>query len=50
MISVLAIRPEVHEFKSGQGNGFLMVIKIHSIPSFIGDVRPEAPCCEVLHM
>jgi hypothetical protein len=27
--------------KPGQGNGFLMAIKIHRTPYFRGDVRPE---------
>jgi hypothetical protein len=48
MVSMLAIGPKVHEFKHGQGDGFLRVIKIHSKPSFGGVVKPEAPCCKTL--
>jgi hypothetical protein len=46
MVSVLAIRPKVHKFKPGQG--FLMAIKIHSMPSFGGAVKLEAPCHTIL--
>jgi hypothetical protein len=48
MISVLAIGPKVRGFKSGQGDGFLRVIKICSTPSFGGEVTPEAPCHKIL--
>jgi hypothetical protein len=33
-ISVLAIGPKGHGFKTSQGDGFLRVIKIRSTPSF----------------
>jgi hypothetical protein len=48
MVSVLASGPKVHRFKPSQGDGFLRVIKIRSIPSFGVKVKPEAPCNEIL--
>jgi hypothetical protein len=39
MVSVLATGPKVHGFKPGHGNVFLRVIKIHSTPSFRGQVK-----------
>jgi hypothetical protein len=41
---MLAIGPKVCGFQPGQGNGFLRPMKICSIPSFGGEVKPEAPC------
>jgi hypothetical protein len=41
MVSMLAIKTKIHDFKPGRGNGFLRVIKIHSTPSFIGEVKPH---------
>jgi hypothetical protein len=29
-------------------NEFLRVMKIHSMPSFQGEVKPLAPCCKIL--
>jgi hypothetical protein len=43
MVSMLAIGPKVHRFKPGWGDGFLGVIKICSMPSFRGEVKPLAP-------
>jgi hypothetical protein len=40
MVSVLAIGLKVY--------GFLRVIKIHSAPSFGGEVKPLAPCHKIL--
>jgi hypothetical protein len=48
MIIMLAIGPKVCRFKLSRGNGFLRVIKIHSTPSFRGEVKPSAPCREIL--
>jgi hypothetical protein len=31
-----------------EDNGFLRAIKIYSIPSFGGEVKPEAPCRKIL--
>jgi hypothetical protein len=31
-----------------KGDGFLRVIKICSIPSLVGEVKPEAPCHTIL--
>jgi hypothetical protein len=38
---MLAIRPKVREFKPGQGkdDGFVKVIKFHSVTSFGGEVK-----------
>jgi hypothetical protein len=48
MVSVLATGPNVHRFKASQGDEFLRAIKIHSTPSFGGEVKPSAPCCKIL--
>jgi hypothetical protein len=45
---VLAIRPKVHEFKHGLGDGFLRATEIHSTPSFRRELKPEAPCYKIL--
>jgi hypothetical protein len=41
MVSMLAIGPEDCGFKPGQGNGFLRVIKMCSMPSFGKEVKPS---------
>jgi hypothetical protein len=48
MVGVYAIRPKVCRFKPGRGDGFLREIKIHSMPSSGGEVKPEAPCHNIL--
>jgi hypothetical protein len=48
MVSVLDIGSNVCRFIPGSGDGFLRVIKIHSIPSFTGEIKPEAPHCKIL--
>jgi hypothetical protein len=45
---MLAIEPNVHEFKLGRDEGFLRTIKIRSTPSFGGEVKPLAPCRKIL--
>jgi hypothetical protein len=42
MVSVLAIKPKVCRLKPDSSNGSLRVIKICSMPSFGGEVKPEA--------
>jgi hypothetical protein len=44
MVSVLAIGPKVRGFRPGRGDRFLRAINVHSIPSFRGEVKAEAPC------
>jgi hypothetical protein len=44
MVSVLAIGPKVRRFRPSQVDGFLRAIKIHSMPSFRGEVKLSAPC------
>jgi hypothetical protein len=44
VVSVLATGPKGCGFSPGQGDGFLMVIKIHSTPSFGWEIKPGAPC------
>jgi hypothetical protein len=39
MVNMLAIGPNVHGFKPGQGDGFLAAIEVHSTPSFGGEVK-----------
>jgi hypothetical protein len=48
VVSVLATGPKRRRFKPGQGDGFLMEIKICSTPSFGREVNPEAPCHKIL--
>jgi hypothetical protein len=36
--------------KPGQGDRLLRVIKVHSTPSFRGEVKPQAPCSEIWHV
>jgi hypothetical protein len=48
VVSVLATGPKGRGFESGQGDGFLRVIKILSIPSFGWEVKPEVPCRKIL--
>jgi hypothetical protein len=48
VVSVLATGPRGRGFKPGQDIGFVMAKIIHSRPSFRLEVRPEAPCCEIL--
>jgi hypothetical protein len=43
MVSVLAIGPKVPRLKLSRGDGFLREIKICTMPSFRGEVKPEAP-------
>jgi hypothetical protein len=48
MVGVLVIRPKIGRFKLGQGDGFLMEIKIRSTPSFGGELKPETQRRKVL--
>jgi hypothetical protein len=48
VVSVLANGPKGYGFKPSQGNGFLMAIKIHSMPSFELEVKSKAPYCKIL--
>jgi hypothetical protein len=48
MVSVLTIWPNVSEFKSGWGAGFLRATNIRSTPSFVGKVKLSAPCHKIL--
>jgi hypothetical protein len=48
MVSMLAIGPKVCMFRLDQGSGFLRAIKIHTMPSFGGEVKPEVPCHKIL--
>jgi hypothetical protein len=45
---MLATGPKGRGFKTGQGIGFLRVIKIRSTPFFGWEVKPEAPRCKIL--
>jgi hypothetical protein len=48
VVSVLATGPKGRGFESGQGSGFLRVIKICSILSFRWEVKPEVQCHKIL--
>jgi hypothetical protein len=43
VVSVLTTGPKGFGFEHGQGDGFLMTIKIRSTPSFGWEVKPEDP-------
>jgi hypothetical protein len=43
VVSVLATLPKVRD-----GDGFLRTIKIHSMPTFGGEVKPSIPCRKIL--
>jgi hypothetical protein len=47
-VTVLATGPKGHRLKTGQGDGFLMLIKIRSTPSFEWQVKPETSCHKIL--
>jgi hypothetical protein len=48
MVSVLTTGPKVCGFEPGQGHGFLRAMKVRSTPSFGWEVKPEAPCRNIL--
>jgi hypothetical protein len=48
MVNVLAIVSKFLAFKPDRDNGFLRAIKVHSTPSFGGEVKPPVPCCKIL--
>jgi hypothetical protein len=48
MVSVIAMGPKVREFKIGLGDELLRAIKIHSTPSFSGEVKPLSTCRKIL--
>jgi hypothetical protein len=48
MDSIFANGPKVCALKPRRGDGFLRVIKIHSMPSFGGKAKPSAPFSKTL--
>jgi hypothetical protein len=48
MVSVLATGPKVCELKPDRGDEFLRAIKVRSMPSFRGEVKPSAPRRKIL--
>jgi hypothetical protein len=48
MVSMLTIGPKDLRFKPDRGDQFLRVIKIHSMPSFGGEVKWEVRCHKIL--
>jgi hypothetical protein len=48
VVSVLSTGHKEGEFKPGRGDGYLMVIKVGSTPSFGWEVIPEVPCRKML--
>jgi hypothetical protein len=48
VVSVLATGLKGRGFRPGRGDAFLMAIKIRSKPSFLWEVKPEAPCLKIL--
>jgi hypothetical protein len=49
MVSGFASGPKVHKFKPGQRNRFLREIKICSMPSFGGEVKPSTTG-DIMHL
>jgi hypothetical protein len=47
-VVVLATGPKGRGLKTGQGDGFLRAIKVHSTPPFGWEVKPEASCRKFL--
>jgi hypothetical protein len=47
MVSMLTVGPKVLRFPA-EGDEFLRVTKIHSTPSFGGEVKPLALCRKIL--
>jgi hypothetical protein len=41
-------KKKVCGFKPGWGDGFLRAIKVCSMPSFGGEVKPSTPCPQIL--
>jgi hypothetical protein len=48
VVSVLAIGPRFVGSHLAEGDGFLRVIKICSIPSFRGELEQSYPYCKIL--
>jgi hypothetical protein len=48
VVIVLVIEPKVRSIKPGEGDGFIMVIKIRITTSFGGEVKPSVPCRKML--
>jgi hypothetical protein len=48
MVSVLAIGFKVRMFKPGRCDGFLNKMKIRSMTSIGGEVKPSTPCRKIL--
>jgi hypothetical protein len=44
----LPLDPRFTVSNLAESNKFLRVIKIHSTPSFRAEVKPKAPCCNIL--
>jgi hypothetical protein len=49
VVSVLVTGTKVCGFKPASGEWTLRAIKIHSMPSFRGEVKLLAPCHKILH-
>jgi hypothetical protein len=47
VVNVLAIESQTRAFKRGREQWILTAIKIRSMPSFGGKVKPEAPCKKI---
>jgi hypothetical protein len=48
VVSVYATGPKGRWFEPGQGDRFLSAIKIHIIPSFGWEVKPDVQCRKIL--
>jgi hypothetical protein len=48
MANVLAVGPMICRFNPGQGQRIFKAIKVPSMPSFGGEVKPSAPCHKIL--
>jgi hypothetical protein len=50
MVNVLDTEPKVHRFKPSRGDRVLRGTKIHSAPSFGGEIKLSAPCNILWHV
>jgi hypothetical protein len=48
VVSVLATGPKGRGLEPGQGDGFLIAIKIRNTACFGWEVKPEVPCRTIL--
>jgi hypothetical protein len=48
VVIMVVLDPKFVGSDLAKDNGFLTVIKIHSMTAFLGEVKPAVPCCKIL--